>query len=384
MSQYPAKLRTIFLPFLIISVFIICIYTFLNWLLLIKYQAFVIDETIVQFFIPMVLPWIPLLIWMRPRLKLLKLDVSRGRNPVAGLLMLLWIIIALPMAFAQRYMVTATGKLTQLDAMSQIATKPPTKYYKVKNFYADKIYTHARSIFNVSGKYNRDYDITIYLAVPIFDHKIEPDSVWRLKVSAAVRPLFVVNGVIVPDSLLSRIDKKHVDRITIIKNRSAAIELYGQQAKNGVVMITTKGLNRDLKPTDPPPAIKWPIAWMGFKYQETIKNSRSQQDKDQEYRRFFKECLAQFNASNINDFEYLDRVGYNEDRRRLIDAVNNDEHYSLNGAIVLLPVNAPFESRNGSTLSWAVASFTIGSIAFMVLLSFIKLKEQEKDISFCK
>ena len=71
MRDIPDKLRLIFKPFLIIAIGFILTYTFLHWLLFIK-AGIPLKEDIVKFWLPFGLPWIPVLIWLRPRIKLLR------------------------------------------------------------------------------------------------------------------------------------------------------------------------------------------------------------------------------------------------------------------------------------------------------------------------
>ncbi|WP_293936776.1 M56 family metallopeptidase [Sphingobacterium sp. UBA5996] len=52
-------------------------------------------------------------------------------------------------------------------------------------------------------------------------------------------PLFVVDGKIVEDAQLSGLDPNTIDNISVLKNNPATA-LYGDQAENGVIIVTTK------------------------------------------------------------------------------------------------------------------------------------------------
>lgn len=52
-------------------------------------------------------------------------------------------------------------------------------------------------------------------------------------------PLFVVDGKTIVDKKINELDPNTIDNITILKDKKATA-LYGDQAKNGVVIITTK------------------------------------------------------------------------------------------------------------------------------------------------
>ena len=160
------KFSLIYFPFLIITILFIGLYTFLNWLLFIKTNMFSIKEDIVNFWLPFVLPWIPVLIWLRPRIKLLKLTGGNGNLPflyqfIAALAM------AIPTIVAQGYIEKASGTLTTLETINEIDRAEKTKYYSIKKFYIDKTNIGVHSSFDVTGKNNENFNMHFYLVLPI-------------------------------------------------------------------------------------------------------------------------------------------------------------------------------------------------------------------------
>jgi rhomboid protease GluP len=168
-SAISLKLRLIYLPFLLIAICYVSIYTFLHWLLFIKLEAFTVKEDILNIWLPLGLVWIPLLIWLNPRLKLLKLKTKNGDLPTLYLV-IAWLGIALSTIMAQQYLVTATGKLTTLNSITGINKVPKTKYYTVKNSFVGKEQPGFHSTAEVSGKYNRDLTFWIFLVYPLFEN----------------------------------------------------------------------------------------------------------------------------------------------------------------------------------------------------------------------
>ncbi|WP_288982834.1 TonB-dependent receptor plug domain-containing protein [uncultured Flavobacterium sp.] len=60
-------------------------------------------------------------------------------------------------------------------------------------------------------------------------------------------PLIVVNGNILHKDVLEAIDPKNIESVNVLKDK-AATAVYGQSAKNGVILITTKDISkRELK-----------------------------------------------------------------------------------------------------------------------------------------
>lgn len=163
------KLRIIYKPFLLIAVGFILTYTFLHWLLFIE-AGITVKEDIIRFWLPFGLPFIPVFIWLRPRIKLLHFKNDNGSF---GYQFFACLAIAFPTIIAQEYLVTATGKLTQLDTISHLDKKAKTKYYSLKQYYIDKQHITVQSTASVTGKHNEDFNMLIYVAMPILTREAD-------------------------------------------------------------------------------------------------------------------------------------------------------------------------------------------------------------------
>lgn len=165
MKGFADKLRLIYKPFVLIAIGFILTYTFLHWVLFIK-AGIPLKEDIVKFWLPFGLPWIPILIWLRPRIKLLHFKNDNGSFFFQFMASL---AIAIPTIIAQEYLVTATGKLTQLDNIAQISQHDKTKYYSLKNYYIDKQHIAIQNTASVTGKHNENFNMLIYVTMPILE-----------------------------------------------------------------------------------------------------------------------------------------------------------------------------------------------------------------------
>jgi membrane associated rhomboid family serine protease len=168
MNDYFKKLKLIYKPFILMAILFITTYTFLNWLIFIELELFSLKGVILTFGLPFALPWIPVLIWLRPKIRVLKLTGGNGNLPflyqfVAAL------AIGIPTILAQEYIETASGKLTELQSISQIENKEKTKYYTVSDCYIDQLNIGVHNSFDVSGKHNDRFNMHIYIAMPIFE-----------------------------------------------------------------------------------------------------------------------------------------------------------------------------------------------------------------------
>lgn len=178
MNTLKDKLRKIYVPFLVIAVCFIPAYTLLHWLLFIK-AGIPLKEDVIKFWLPFGLPFIPVLIWVRPKLNLLKFKNDNGSFVFQ---IIAAFAIAIPTIVAQDYLVTAIGKLTQLDSISQLDKAEKTKYYSLKRHYVDKKHLAVQNTATVTGKYNEDFNMIIYVAMPIlndaFDSALYKPTKW--------------------------------------------------------------------------------------------------------------------------------------------------------------------------------------------------------------
>lgn len=172
MQTITKKLKLIYLPFLAMTISFIVIYTSLNWLLFIKTNTLSIKEDIVNFWLPFGLPWIPILIWFRPRIKLLKLTGGNGNLPFLYQF-IASIAMAAPTIVAQGYIEKASGTLTKLETINQIDKSEQTKYYSLKKFYIDKTNIGVHSSFDVSGKHNERLNMHLYVVLPILGSEVD-------------------------------------------------------------------------------------------------------------------------------------------------------------------------------------------------------------------
>lgn len=371
-SQFYSRLRLIFLPFVLINVSIICIYTFLNWLLVIKLDLFKADETITNLGIPMGLPWIPLFIWLRPRLKFLNINASGSKNPITGLIYISGIAIIPSLVLSQFYMTTATGKLTRLDYMSKINYAPFTKYYMVDHFYVAKNMVHLKIVFTVSGKHNTGFNMSIYAAVPVFDH-LFPDTnvITLMRNSLNTKGLVIINGKL---SNLQQLKKLPADSIRRMRylNPSLVMPKYGDTGKFGALLVLTYAFK--LQSESPPPKID-PAAWLAVKFTKTINNNLTAAEKEARFSAFARQCEYDFKHRQIDKFVYLNRTLHNSEQRYYLDAIKLKGDVVDGFPIVLSPVYESYANRNGNTLAWFFGSFAIGAGVFLLIICFFDLRD---------
>jgi len=162
------KLRFIYIPFIITAVGTICGYLFLFWLLMIKLHLFSYKKEMVELWIPVGFSLIAMIVWLRPRIKLLGISESNYRYESLPYLFGAAAIL-IPCLIGVNYIEKASGVLTSLENISQINKRPPTKYYSLKNYFIDKKDFWNYNTTDISGKRNEYLDMNIFMVLPIIE-----------------------------------------------------------------------------------------------------------------------------------------------------------------------------------------------------------------------
>jgi rhomboid protease GluP len=171
MSSFKYKFKYIFLPFLLIGIGFIGLYTFLNWFLFIKLDLFPIKEGIRNFGIPLILSLVFVHIWLKPRIRLLKVKDNDHYDNHLHYEMIAAALIFLPAFIAQEYITTASGKLTQLESINSISQTEKTKFYTIKNYYASKRHIGSHVETEVTGSHDDNLRVSLFITLPIYESK---------------------------------------------------------------------------------------------------------------------------------------------------------------------------------------------------------------------
>ncbi|WP_204251671.1 hypothetical protein [Flavobacterium ginsenosidimutans] len=167
MQIYISKLKHILPIFLLISLSTIIGLLLIRWVFTIEFEIFDFKEKIWNFWLPVLLPWIPILIWLRPRFKIL---ILKNDHLKFFFQFLSAITITACLINSQEYLTTATGKLQKLSKITDIEKTEKSRYYKLTNFSVATNYGGTHTAFSRSGR-NNDLNFDIYFVVPIFDRK---------------------------------------------------------------------------------------------------------------------------------------------------------------------------------------------------------------------
>lgn len=326
MSDFKLKLKLIYLPYLLISIGFIALYTFFHWLLIIKLKLISPDENLVNLWLPIAMPWMPLVMWLRPRTKLLVIkNTNRSDWPTFYIFIAAIFIIGSTLV-AQSWMVTATGKLTTLDDITHVKDQPLTKYYKLKHYFIDKKHSLFSRKAEEIGRYNQHLKFYLYVVCPVL---VAADTAITESGNSADR---------------------HVTLNTAVADTSA--------------------------PAKVSPA---PLAWLGIRYVLQVSSRLNDAERQNQFEHFFEEKDKGLDTASLQNFVYLDRIGNNENRAGYLKAVRTFAGDRNNNPVIFEPVNQPFEARNGKKAQLTLGLAGAGAIIWLIMIAIPGLKRQDAE-----
>lgn len=368
------KLRLLLLPYIIISVSFLLVYCFVYWIFVIKFHVIEPNEQMVNLWLPFSLPWVPILIWLRPRIKRLKLNRTGNRSPDFAYMLFAAFGMAAPVMVAMNYLESATGKITMIKNVDELSSQPATMFYSINKYFADKSKKAIEFTSHVTGRYNSDLDLDIYIACPLYDSdeatlitpapgKTAPDTAVQNPPEINIErvPLIILDGKEITQQQLYKISPQSIKSMNILKGNSA-IALYGEKGKNGVMILES------IKNEKPP------VAWLGIHYGKEISNYSNRDKKTEEENIFYDESLEDFKFLELSGYSYFERTGNNDARLYYRKAVsksmfgNNSEN-----AIILEPKTGDFNKRTGNEFPWIFGAYLIGLCVWFIMILIPKI-----------
>lgn len=168
--MFLTKLRVTLPVYLIISLSCVLGLVGVRWLFDIQFHLLGFKEEVWEFWLPFILPIVPVLIWLRPRVRILNFkDNDKGRT---GIVFLSCLAIILSMLISQSYLTTATGALVEISDINKIDEDSPVRYYKIRSFTLIPGIANYHTEVRPSGKNNQYLNFTHYFVVGM-DPKIK-------------------------------------------------------------------------------------------------------------------------------------------------------------------------------------------------------------------
>ncbi|QKJ28486.1 hypothetical protein HQ865_01490 [Mucilaginibacter mali] len=276
--------------------------------------------------------------------------------------------IAAPAVVAQFYMTSATGKLTRLANIDQINHKPLTKYYRLSHYFISKRLAKTYSSHSVSSKGQR-LTWYHYIACPIFadtiayNVKLPGPGTGQLLDTGFIfthypadrKALIIVDGKPVDKAALTQVEVATVNKF-YFTSAPQAMALYGPGARQGALVITLAK-----------PVTIIPKAWLCYSDSKEVSNKLSQVEKDTLRKQFYNDSYLRFEKRYLNDFDYLDRMGYSAYRDNFVNAINDPASIS-DDPVIFEACYGSFANRSGYKLYWMLGLFALGALIFFLML----------------
>lgn len=165
MNNIKTKLQEVFIPFLIVSIGTILFYNIFRWTLDIKLGILPLKENLLNFWIPFAIPWIPILIWLRRRIRILKIK-GKNDNGYFGYQFAMAAAMAVPIIISQNYIEKSSFELNEIYSISKVKELKSEKYFKIISFDIDHKSSLPYVTARTSGRNNDNLNFYLYLACP--------------------------------------------------------------------------------------------------------------------------------------------------------------------------------------------------------------------------
>ncbi|WP_212002501.1 rhomboid family intramembrane serine protease [Chitinophaga sp. HK235] len=119
-------------------------------------------------------------------------------------------------------------------------------------------------------------------------------------------------------------------------------------------------------------------AWYGVRYRATISNRLSEEEKDRQCRQYALLCEQQFQAADLKDFVYLERLGNTNQRPLFLQAAARNLWFQAPENIVLMPVKESFGIRADGFLPWIFGTVAAFLALWLVMCLYTELKIPEQ------
>lgn len=173
MNNIKTKLQEVYIPFLIVSIGTILFYNIFRWTLDIKLGILPLKKNLLNFWIPFALPWIPILIWMRRRVRILNVR-GKGDNGYFGYQFAMVATMAAPIIISQNYIEKSSFDLNEISSISKVKELKNEKYFKITSFDINQKSSLPYVTARTSGRNNGNLSFYLYIVCPFED----TNSIW--------------------------------------------------------------------------------------------------------------------------------------------------------------------------------------------------------------
>lgn len=165
METYSTKFRHIVPTFLVVAFGTTLVTLAFRWVFTINSEILPIKEDVFHIWLPLILPWIPISIWLRPKLRILKFKKEGSDAPML-FQFIAWGTMVAMMIVSNAYLKTASGSLEAIDTINQLTEESETRYVSIQKVELNRQFGSVHTEFRASGKNNQYLNFDSYFVYP--------------------------------------------------------------------------------------------------------------------------------------------------------------------------------------------------------------------------
>ena len=159
------KIRYLCVPLFALTAAVLLGYSLLNWALVARTNLVPLSDNVVDYWIPLGASGILVLWLIRPALGLLQQNVKGNLHVYYSFAAIA--VVAVPTFVAQGYIRTATGDITHVKAVSDIAAATVSKFYAADSVCLDYKASAFEPVVSTSGRNDEWINVDLYAAEPL-------------------------------------------------------------------------------------------------------------------------------------------------------------------------------------------------------------------------
>jgi rhomboid protease GluP len=166
MKETKIKLKEVFLPFILVSVGTFIIYNLFRWTFDIKLNILPLKEDLLDYWIPVIISMIVVLIWLRKRVRILNISGEKN-NGYSLYVFLMGFAIAIPLFLSQDYLKTNAYELIELNSSQELLDYKNEKYFTMDSYNVDLEQSYGHITARSTDKNNRELTLFLYVVSPM-------------------------------------------------------------------------------------------------------------------------------------------------------------------------------------------------------------------------
>jgi membrane associated rhomboid family serine protease len=108
--------------------------------------------------------------------------------------------------------------------------------------------------------------------------------------------------------------------------------------------------------------------WIGLQYEKHSDTKPGSAQAEVEFQSFLRQSELEFSRDNLHNYQYLEATERNASRKAFDKALHDGGMSDISRVTILTPRRGDFAARTGNVLEWAIGSYAIGAVLWMLML----------------